>query len=96
VPAGFDLANYPEKVVIGFDTTLTYAKIMESMQPGQGSLPYIATHPVFKCLLGMFHAGYRSDHRFCESFHRTGTGCGSGKAQFAYPGCYHPENAFYH
>lgn len=47
--AGFDLASDPEMVVIGFDTTLTYAKLWKVCNLVRAGLPYIATHPDFNC-----------------------------------------------
>ena len=43
-----DEAN-PEIVVIGFDTTLTYAKMQAVCDFVRAGLPYIATHPDFNC-----------------------------------------------
>ena len=39
----------PEIVVIGFDTTLTYAKMQAVCDFVRAGLPYIATHPDFNC-----------------------------------------------
>ena len=48
--AGFvlDDAN-PNCVVLGFDTTLTYAKLWKLCDFVRAGLPYIATHPDFNC-----------------------------------------------
>ena len=43
-----DIAN-PEIVVIGFDTTLDYAKMRAVCDFVRAGLPYIATHPDFNC-----------------------------------------------
>ena len=43
-----DMAN-PEIVVIGFDTTLDYAKMQAVCDFVRAGLPYIATHPDFNC-----------------------------------------------
>lgn len=39
----------PEIAVIGFDTTLTYAKMRRICDLVRAGLPYIATHPDFNC-----------------------------------------------
>lgn len=39
----------PEIVVIGFDTTLDYAKMQAVCDHVRAGLPYIATHPDFNC-----------------------------------------------
>ena len=39
----------PEIVVIGFDTTLDYAKMRAACDFVRAGLPYIATHPDFNC-----------------------------------------------
>ena len=43
-----DPAN-PEIVVVGFDTTLDYAKMCAACDFVRAGLPYIATHPDFNC-----------------------------------------------
>ena len=43
-----DMEN-PEIVVIGFDTTLDYAKMQAVCDFVRAGLPYIATHPDFNC-----------------------------------------------
>ncbi len=43
-----DMEN-PEIVVIGFDTTLDYAKLRAVCDFVRAGLPYIATHPDFNC-----------------------------------------------
>ena len=48
--AGYDLtAKAPKAVVLGFDTTLTYAKLTALCDAVRLGLPYIATHPDFNC-----------------------------------------------
>ncbi len=42
----------PEAVVLGFDTTLTYAKLWKLCDLVRAGLPYIATHPDFNCPTG--------------------------------------------
>ena len=39
----------PDIVVIGFDTTLDYAKMHAVCDFVRAGLPYIATHPDFNC-----------------------------------------------
>ena len=39
----------PDYVVLGFDTTLTYAKLWHLCDLVRAGLPYIATHPDFNC-----------------------------------------------
>ncbi len=48
--AGYILdAKTPELVVLGFDTTLSYAKLVKLCDFVRAGLPYIATHPDFNC-----------------------------------------------
>jgi len=42
-------ADHPDYVLIGFDTTLTYAKLTRVCDLVRAGLPYIATHPDFNC-----------------------------------------------
>ena len=44
----FDDAN-PDYVLIGYDTTLDYAKMTALCDHVRAGLPYIATHPDFNC-----------------------------------------------
>ncbi len=47
---GFILtADNPEYVVLGFDTTLTYEKLVIACDLVRNNTPYIATHPDFNC-----------------------------------------------
>lgn len=47
---GFKLTdNRPDFVVLGFDTTLTYAKIWKLCELVSSGVPYIATHPDINC-----------------------------------------------
>ena len=41
--------EHPEIVVIGFDTSLTYAKMQAVCDFVRAGLPYVATHPDFNC-----------------------------------------------
>lgn len=48
--AGFETAAPdPKAVVLGFDTTLTYDKLVALCDAVRAGLPYIATHPDFNC-----------------------------------------------
>lgn len=47
---GFSLTvEAPEAVVLGFDTTLTYARLWRLCDLVRAGVPYIATHPDFNC-----------------------------------------------
>lgn len=46
IPVDFE---HPDMVVIGFDTTLDYAKMCAVCDFVRAGLPYIATHPDFNC-----------------------------------------------
>ena len=47
---GFTLTEVaPDIVVLGFDTTLTYAKLWKLCDLVRSGLPYISTHPDFNC-----------------------------------------------
>ena len=41
--------NNPDHVVLGFDTTIDYAKLTHLCNLVRAGLPYIATHPDFNC-----------------------------------------------
>lgn len=41
--------EHPEVVVVGFDTTLTYAKMCRVCDLVREGLPYLSTHPDFNC-----------------------------------------------
>ena len=49
--AGYTLTDVDtaEAVVLGFDTTLTYAKLTALCNALRAGLPYLATHPDFNC-----------------------------------------------
>ena len=48
--AGYFLSSAaPKAVVLGFDTTLTYAKLTALCDAVRSGLPYIATHPDLNC-----------------------------------------------
>lgn len=47
---GYDLCSpQPKAVVLGFDTSLDYAKLTALCNGVRSGLPYIATHPDFNC-----------------------------------------------
>lgn len=47
---GFELSDeQPEVAVLGFDTTLTYAKLWRLCDLVRAGCPFIATHPDFNC-----------------------------------------------
>ena len=47
---GFELtAEKPDVVVIGFDKTLTYAKLVTACELLRQGVPYVATHPDINC-----------------------------------------------
>ena len=48
--AGYQInSKEPKAVVLGFDTTLTYEKLVLLCDAVRAGLPYIATHPDFNC-----------------------------------------------
>ena len=48
--AGFELVDEaPDWLVMGFDTTLTYAKLERFAALARAGVPYLATHPDFVC-----------------------------------------------
>jgi len=50
VEHGFRLVQEdPDWVVLGFDTTLTYARLWKLCDHVRGGRPYLATHPDFNC-----------------------------------------------
>src|SRR5215216_1265924 len=50
VEHGFVLTHeLPDFAVLGFDTTLTYAKMWALCDLARGGVPYIATHPDYNC-----------------------------------------------
>lgn len=47
---GFTLTeDYPDYVVLGFDMTLNYAKLVRACDLIRGGVPFIATHPDLNC-----------------------------------------------
>lgn len=61
----------PEVIVLGFDTTLTYAKLWGFCDLARAGLPYIATHPDFNCPTG---GGYMPDIGAMIAFVAAATG----------------------
>ncbi len=61
----------PGAVVLGFDTTLTYAKLWKLCDFVRGGLPYYATHPDFNCPT---ETGYMPDIGAIIAFVRASTG----------------------
>ncbi len=50
VSAGLPLTEEtPDFVILGFDTTLTYAKLWKLCELVRAGVPYIATHPDYNC-----------------------------------------------
>ena len=47
---GFTLTDTaPDYIVVGFDTTLTYAKLWQLCDLARAGVPYLATHPDLNC-----------------------------------------------
>jgi HAD superfamily hydrolase (TIGR01457 family) len=47
---GFELTDeVPDFIVLGFDTTLTYAKLWKLCDLARAGVPYFATHPDYNC-----------------------------------------------
>ncbi|HHH41407.1 MAG TPA: HAD-IIA family hydrolase, partial [Chloroflexi bacterium] len=69
---GFILTDEdPDLVVVGFDTTLTYAKLWKLCDFVRAGLPYIATHPDLNCPT---ETGYMPDIGAIIAFVRASTG----------------------
>jgi 4-nitrophenyl phosphatase/NagD protein len=69
---GFSLTDEaPDVVVLGFDTTLTYAKLWKLCDLVRAGLPYIATHPDFNCPT---ETGYMPDIGAMIAFVKASTG----------------------
>ncbi|RMF31342.1 MAG: HAD-IIA family hydrolase [Chloroflexi bacterium] len=69
---GFALTDQdPDLVVVGFDTTLTYAKLWRLCDFVRAGLPYIATHPDLNCPT---ETGYMPDIGAIIAFVRASTG----------------------
>jgi HAD superfamily hydrolase (TIGR01457 family) len=69
---GFTLdGENPELAILGFDTTLTYAKLWKLCDLVRAGLPYIATHPDFNCPT---ETGFMPDIGAMIAFVRASTG----------------------
>ena len=69
---GFVLADEaPDFAVLGFDTTLTYAKLWKLCDLVRAGVPYIATHPDYNCPT---ETGYMPDVGAMIAFVRASTG----------------------
>jgi len=69
---GFNLvAENPDLIVIGFDTTLTYQKMWKLCNFVRSGLPYIATHLDFNCPID---GGFMPDIGAIIAFVKTSTG----------------------
>jgi 4-nitrophenyl phosphatase/NagD protein len=65
-------ADNPEYVVLGFDTTLTYEKLVIACDLIRHNTPYIATHPDFNCPT---ETGYIPDCGAMAALIKASTGC---------------------
>ncbi len=69
---GFVLTDEsPEYAILGFDTTLTYAKLWKLCDLVRAGVPYIATHPDFNCPT---ETGFMPDIGAMIAFVRASTG----------------------
>lgn len=69
---GFVLtADTPDFAVLGFDTTLTYAKMWKLCELVRAGVPYLATHPDFNCPT---ETGFMPDIGAMIAFVRASTG----------------------
>jgi HAD superfamily hydrolase (TIGR01457 family) len=72
VERGFLLTQeMPDFAVLGFDTTLTYAKMWTLCDLARAGVPYIATHPDYNCPTG---AGFMPDIGAMIAFVKAATG----------------------
>ena len=72
VERGFVLTReMPDFAVLGFDTTLTYAKMWELCDLARAGVPYIATHPDYNCPTG---TGFMPDIGAMIAFVKAATG----------------------
>ncbi len=70
--AGFELVeDQPDWIVLGFDTTLTYAKLWKLCNLARSGVPYLATHPDINCPAP---DGYMPDIGAMISFVQVSTG----------------------
>jgi 4-nitrophenyl phosphatase len=69
---GFILTDEaPDFIVLGFDTTLTYAKLWKLCDLVRAGVPYIATHPDYNCPT---ETGFMPDIGATIAFVKTSTG----------------------
>ena len=69
---GFILTDeQPDTIVLGFDTTLTYAKLWRLCDLARAGVPYIATHPDLNCPT---ETGFMPDIGATIEYVRTSTG----------------------
>jgi 4-nitrophenyl phosphatase len=69
---GFKLVETnPDYAVLGFDTTLTYAKLWRLCDLARAGVPYIATHPDFNCPI---EGGFMPDIGAMMAFVEASTG----------------------
>jgi phosphoglycolate/pyridoxal phosphate phosphatase family enzyme len=69
---GFELVEHaPDCLVLGFDTTLTYAKLWKLCDFVRQGLPYVATHPDINCPLP---GGFMPDIGATIAFVKASTG----------------------
>ncbi len=69
---GFTLTDTePDYIVVGFDTTLTYAKLWRLCDLARAGVPYIATHPDLNCPT---ENGFMPDIGATVAYVRTATG----------------------
>jgi len=72
VERGFVLTpEMPDFAVLGFDTTLTYAKLWALCDLARAGVPYIATHPDYNCPTG---TGFMPDIGAMIAFVKAATG----------------------
>ena len=69
---GFTLTDeQPDTIVLGFDTTLTYAKLWRLCDLARAGVPYVATHPDLNCPT---ETGFMPDIGATIAYVRTATG----------------------
>jgi 4-nitrophenyl phosphatase len=69
---GFILTSEsPDFIILGFDTTLTYAKLWKACDLVRAGVPYIATHPDYNCPT---ETGYMPDIGATIAFVKASTG----------------------
>ncbi|MEG2595004.1 MAG: HAD-IIA family hydrolase [Ruthenibacterium sp.] len=72
--AGYTVdAARPSAVVLGFDTTITYAKLVALCDAVRAGVPFLATHPDFNCPVA--NGGMIPDIGAVLAFVKASTGC---------------------